>query len=245
MSATAVIFKRELTGYFATPVAYVFIVIFLLLTGIFSFYLGNFFERGQADLRSFFIFQPWLYLFLIPAIGMRLWAEERKTGTIELLLSLPISLAATVLGKFLAAWAFTAIALALTFPMWITVAYLGDPDHGVIFAGYIGSLLMAGGYLAITACISAITKNQVIAFVVAVMICFMFMVSGAPMVLDFFAAWTPKPVLDAISSFSFIIHFNAIVDGVIDLRDIVYFASLIVFWLFANAVVVDAKRAAG
>ena len=245
MNATAVIFKRELAGYFATPVAYVFIVIFLLLTGIFSFYLGNFFERGQADLRSFFIFQPWLYLFLIPAIGMRLWAEERKTGTIELLLSLPISLAATVLGKFLAAWAFTAIALALTFPMWITVAYLGDPDHGVIFAGYIGSLLMAGGYLAITACISAITKNQVIAFVVAVMICFMFTVSGAPMVLDFFAAWTPKPVLDAISSFSFIIHFNAIVDGVIDLRDIVYFASLIVFWLFANAVVVDAKRAAG
>ena len=245
MNATAVIFKRELAGYFATPVAYVFIVIFLLLTGIFSFYLGNFFERGQADLRSFFIFQPWLYLFLIPAIGMRLWAEERKTGTIELLLSLPISLAATVLGKFLAAWAFTAIALALTFPMWITVAYLGDPDHGVIFAGYIGSLLMAGGYLAITACISAITKNQVIAFVVAVMICFMFTVSGAPMVLDFFAAWTPKPVLDAISSFSFIIHFNAIVDGVIDLRDIVYFASLIVFWLFANAVVVDAKKAAG
>ncbi len=239
------IFKRELAGYFATPVAYVFIVIFLLLTGIFSFYLGNFFERGQADLRSFFIFQPWLYLFLIPAIGMRLWAEERKTGTIELLLSLPISLAATVLGKFLAAWAFTAIALALTFPMWITVAYLGDPDHGVIFAGYIGSLLMAGGYLAITACISAITKNQVIAFVVAVMICFLFTVSGAPMVLDFFAAWTPKPVLDAISSFSFLIHFNAIVDGVIDLRDIVYFASLIVFWLFANAVVVDTKRAAG
>ena len=245
MNATAVIFKRELAGYFATPVAYVFIVIFLLLCGIFSFYLGNFFERGQADLRSFFIFQPWLYLFLIPAIGMRLWAEERKTGTIELLLSLPISLAATVLGKFLAAWAFTAIALALTFPMWITVAYLGDPDHGVIFAGYIGSLLMAGGYLAITACISAITKNQVIAFVVAVMICFLFTVSGAPMVLDFFAAWTPKPVLDAISSFSFIIHFNAIVDGVIDLRDIVYFASLIVFWLFANAVVVDNNRAAG
>ena len=245
MNATAVIFKRELAGYFATPVAYVFIVIFLLLTGIFSFYLGNFFERGQADLRAFFIFQPWLYLFLMPAIGMRLWAEERKTGTIELLLSLPISLTATVLGKFLAAWVFTGIALALTFPMWITVAYLGEPDHGVILAGYIGSLMMAGGYLAITACISATTKNQVIAFVVAVMICFVFTVSGAPMVLDFFADWTPKPVLDAISSFSFIIHFNAIVDGVIDLRDLVYFASLIVFWLFANAVVVDTKKAAG
>lgn len=245
MNATAVIFKRELAGYFATPVAYVFIVIFLLLTGIFSFYLGNFFERGQADLRAFFIFQPWLYLFLMPAIGMRLWAEERKTGTIELLLSLPISLTATVLGKFLAAWVFTGIALALTFPMWITVAYLGEPDHGVILAGYIGSLMMAGGYLAITACISATTKNQVIAFVVAVMICFVFTVSGAPMVLDFFADWAPKAVLDAISSFSFILHFNAIVDGVIDLRDIVYFASLIIFWLFANAVVVDAKKAAG
>ncbi len=245
MHAAWVIFRRELASYFATPVAYVFIVIFLLLTGIFSFYLGNFFERGQADLRAFFIFQPWLYLFLIPAIGMRLWAEERKTGTIELLLSLPVSLAATVLGKFLAAWTFTAIALALTFPMWITVAYLGDPDHGVIVAGYVGSLLMAGGYLAIASCVSAITKNQVIAFVVAVVICFMFTVSGAPMVLDFFAAWAPQAILDAISSFSFIAHFNAIVDGVIDLRDIVFFASLIVFWLFANAMVVDAKKAAG
>ncbi len=245
MHAAWVIFRRELASYFATPVAYVFIVIFLLLTGIFSFYLGNFFERGQADLRAFFIFQPWLYLFLIPAIGMRLWAEERKTGTIELLLSLPVSLAATVLGKFLAAWTFTAIALALTFPMWITVAYLGDPDHGVIVAGYVGSLLMAGGYLAIASCVSAITKNQIIAFVVAVVICFMFTVSGAPMVLDFFAAWAPQAILDAISSFSFIAHFNAIVDGVIDLRDIVFFASLIVFWLFANAMVVDAKKAAG
>ena len=245
MHAAWVIFRRELASYFATPVAYVFIVIFLLLTGIFSFYLGNFFERGQADLRAFFIFQPWLYLFLIPAIGMRLWAEERKTGTIELLLSLPVSLAATVLGKFFAAWTFTAIALALTFPMWITVAYLGDPDHGVIVAGYVGSLLMAGGYLAIASCVSAITKNQIIAFVVAVVICFMFTVSGAPMVLDFFAAWAPQAILDAISSFSFIAHFNAIVDGVIDLRDIVFFASLIVFWLFANAMVVDAKKAAG
>ncbi len=244
MNAAAVIFKRELAGYFGTPVAYVFIVIFLLLTGIFSFYLGNFFERGQADLRAFFNFQPWLYLFLIPAIGMRLWAEERKTGTIELLLSLPVSLAATVLGKFLAAWAFTGIALALTFPMWITVAYLGDPDHGVIIAGYIGSLLMAGGYLAITACISAITKNQVIAFVVAVVICFMFTVSGAPMVLDFFAAWAPQGVLDTVAAFSFLSHFNAITDGVIDLRDVVYFLSLIAFWLFANLFIVEAKKAA-
>ena len=245
MTGLMPIFRRELAGYFATPVAYVFIVIFLVLSGVFSFYLGNFFERGQADLRPFFAFQPWLYLFLIPAIGMRLWAEERKTGTIELLMTLPVSLAGAVLGKFLAAWAFTAIALALTFPMWLTVAYLGQPDHGVILAGYVGSLLMAGGYLAIAACISAVTKNQVIAFVVAVVICFIFTVSGAPLVLDFFAAWAPQTILNALSSFSFITHFNAIVDGVIDLRDLIFFASLIAFWLFANAIVVDLKKASG
>jgi len=245
MSGTAVIFRRELAGYFATPVAYVFIVIFLVMSGIFTFYLGGFFERGQADLQAFFNFQPWLYLFLIPAIGMRLWAEERKTGTIELLLSLPISLAGAVLGKFLAAWAFTAIALALTFPMWITVGILGEPDNGVVVAGYIGSLLMAGGYLAITSCISAITKNQVIAFVVAIVICFAFTVSGAPLVLDFFAGWAPETILAVVSSFSFITHFSSIIDGVIDVRDIIYFASLIAFWLFANAVIVDLKKAAG
>ncbi len=245
MTGLGPIFRRELAGYFATPVAYVFIVIFLILSGVFCFYLGAFFQRGQADLKPLFSFLPWLYLFLIPAIGMRLWAEERKTGTIELLLSLPVSLAGAVLGKFLAAWAFTAIALALTFPIWLTVAYLGEPDHGVILAGYIGSLLMAGGYLAIASCISAITKNQVIAFVVAVVICFVFTVSSAPLVLDFFAAWAPQTILQAIASFGFLSHFTAIVDGVIDLRDIIYFASLIAFWLFANAVVVDFKKAAG
>ncbi len=245
MTGMWVIFRRELGAYFSTPVAYVFIVIFLAVSGVFSFYLGAFLERGQADLRAFFVFHPWLYLFLLPAIGMRLWAEERKTGTIELLLSFPITLADAVLGKFLAAWAFTAIALALTFPMWITVAYLGQPDHGVIVAGYVGSLLMAGGYLAIASCLSAVTKNQVIAFVVAVVVCFLFTVSGAPMVLDFFAAWAPRTLVDAISSFSFIGHFNSILNGVIDLRDVVFFASLITVWLFANAIVVDFKKAAG
>jgi ABC-2 type transport system permease protein len=236
------IFKRELEAYFATPVAYVFIVIFLFLNGIFTFYLGDFYERNQADLEPFFQFHPWLYLFLIPAISMRLWAEERKTGTIELLMTLPVSLAQAVLGKFLAAWCFTAIALALTFPIWITVNYLGDPDNTVILAGYLGSLLMAGGFLAIGSCISALTKNQVIAFVVSVVICFAFILSGFPIVLDFFRAWAPQALIEAISSFSFLTHFYSIRRGVIDVRDVIYFATLMAFWLYANTVVIEAKK---
>jgi ABC-2 type transport system permease protein len=244
MTGTWTIFKRELAGYFATPVAYVFIVIFLFLTGIATFYIGNFFERAQADLKSFFLYHPWLYLFLIPAISMRLWAEERKSGTIELLMTLPVSLGGIVLGKFLAAWAFTGIALALTFPMWLTVNYLGNPDNGVIVASYIGSLFMAGGYLAIGGCISALTKNQVIAFVVSVVVCFIFTVSGAAIVLEFVGAWAPQFLVQAIASFSFLTHFNAITEGVIDVRDVVFFATLIAVWLFANAIVVDLKKAA-
>ena len=243
MRATFVIMRRELGAYFNTPLAYIFIVIFLFLTGIFAFYIGSFLERGQADLKPFFQFHPWLYLFLVPAIAMRLWAEEWRSGSIELLLTLPAPLAASVIGKFLAAWLFTIIALACTFPMWLTVRYLGAPDHGVIFAGYVGSALMAGGYLAIGACISATTQNQVIAFVVSVVVCFLFTVSGAPLVLEFFAAWAPAPILEAIASFSFLSHFQAIVDGVIDLRDVVYFLSLIAIWLTANLIVVDLKRA--
>jgi ABC-2 type transport system permease protein len=243
MNHTCAIFRRELRAYFATPVAYVFIVIFLFLTGIFTFYIGNFYERGQADLEPFFQFHPWLYLFLIPAISMRLWSEERKTGTVELLMTLPVSLSEVVLGKFLAAWCFTAIALALTFPIWITVNYLGDPDNTVIFAGYIGSLLMAGGFLAIGSCISALTKNQVIAFVISVVICFLFILSGFSLVLDFFRAWAPQAIVDAIGSFSFLTHFTAIRKGVIDIRDLIYFGSLIAFWLYANTVAIDAKKA--
>jgi ABC-2 type transport system permease protein len=238
-----IIFKRELNGYFSTPIAYVFIVIFLLLSGVFTFHLGGFFGRGQADLQAFFTFHPWLYLFLIPALSMRLWAEERKSGSIELLLTLPISITDAVLGKFLAAWAFTGIALALTFPMWITVNYLGSPDNMVIVAGYIGSLLMAGGFLAMGSSISALTKNQVIAFIISVVVCLMFILSGLPMVLDFFNGWASQTIVDAISSFSFLTHFNAMSKGVIDLRDLVYFISLMAFWLFANIVFIEMKKA--
>jgi ABC-2 type transport system permease protein len=237
------IFKRELYGYFATPVAYVFIVIFLFLTGIFTFYLGAFYERGQADLDPFFRFHPWLYLFLIPAVAMRLWSEERKTGTIELLMTLPVSITDAVLGKFLAAWCFSAVALALTFPIWITVNYLGDPDNTVIIAGYIGSLLMAGGFLAIGSCISALTRSQVIAFVISVVICFLFILSGFPLVLDFFQGWAPQALVDAVASLSFLTHFDSIKKGVIDLRDLIYYAVLISFWLYATVVVVDARKA--
>lgn len=237
------VFRRELGGYFATPLAFIFIVIFLFTMGAFTFYMGGYFESGQADLQIFFNFHPWLYLFLIPAISMRLWAEERRTGSIELLLSLPIPLWAAVLGKFLAAWVFSGIALALTFPMWITVNYLGHPDNGVILAGYIGSFFMAGSYLAIGSCLSATTRNQVIAFVVSVVVCFLFTVSGLPLVTDFFASWAPQQVLNTIASFSFLTHFTAITQGVIDIRDIIYFFTLIASWLIACGIVVDMKKA--
>ncbi len=242
MSSALTIARRELAGYFATPLAYVFIIVYLFLTGIFTFYVGNFFERGEADLVPFFDFLPWLYLFLIPAIAMRLWAEERKAGTIELLLTLPVPLWAAIVGKFLAAWAFTAIALALTFPLWLTVNYLGEPDNGVILAGYIGALLMAGAYLAIGSCLSAATRNQVVAFVLTVVVCFLFTASGAPMVLDA-VAWAPQAVVDTVASFSFLTHFNGIVAGVIEMKDIVFFATLIVAALAANAIVIDMKKA--
>jgi ABC-2 type transport system permease protein len=243
LKKTYILFKRELAGYFATPVAFVFIVIFLFLSGVFTFYLGGFYEREQADLQPFFSFHPWLYLFLIPAISMRLWAEERKTGTVELLFTLPVSMAQTVLGKFLAAWAFTGIALVLTFPIWITVNYLGSPDNGVILASYIGSWLMAGAYLAIGACVSAMTKNQVIAFVVSLVICLAFILAGFPIVLEFFQGWAPQWLVDSIRSFSFLTHFNSITKGVIDARDIIFFASLIGCCLFANAVLLDKTKA--
>ena len=243
MSQLSVIFKRELASYFATPLAYVFILIFLVLSGVFTFYLGGFFESGQANLSAFFNFHPWLYLFLVPAIAMRLWAEERKSGTIELLMTLPITRFDAVTGKFLAAWAFAGLALLLTFPMIITVNYLGEPDNGAIVTGYIGSWLLAGAYLAIGSCMSALAKNQVIAFILAVSVCFLFIVSGFPMVLDGFSGWAPQWLVDAVASLSFLTRFDAISKGVIDLRDLLYFLTLIAAWLAATAVVIDLKKA--
>lgn len=242
MSTTLVIARRELGNYFATPVAYVFIVIFLILNGVFTFYLGGLYERGQADLQPFFTFHPWLYLFLIPALSMRLWAEERKTGTIELLITLPVSIWAAVTGKFLAAWVFTAIALALTFPVWLTVNYLGNPDNAVILASYLGSFLMAGAYLAVGSCVSAFTRNQVIAFVIAFVICFVFVLTGFPMVMDVFKGWAPQMLINAISTMSFLSHFEAITRGVIDLRDVIFFLSFIACWLLATAIAVEIKK---
>ena len=237
------VFKREMSGYFATPVAYVFIVVFLVANGAFTFYIGDFFAADQVDLGTFFGFHPWLYLFFVPAIAMRLWAEEKVSGTIELLMTLPIPIWAMVLGKFLAGWAFIGLALALTFPVWITVNYLGDPDNGVIFASYLGSLLMAGAYLAIGSCLSAATRNQVIAFVVSVAVSFLFTVSGLPLVLAFFQSWTPDVFVRAIAGLSFTTHFEAIMSGVIDFRDVVFFLSLAGVWLGANAVLIDYRKA--
>ncbi len=234
--------KRELISYFATPVAYVFITIFLLLSGLFTFYLGNFFEIGQASLGSFFEWHPWLYLFLVPAITMRLWSEEKKSGTIELLTTLPVSTLNIVLGKFMAAWLFTLLALILTFPIWITVNYLGNPDNGVIMASYIGSLLMSGGYLSIGIFISSLTKNQVIAFIVSVTVCFLFTVSGLPIVLDFFSNWAGEAITDVIASFSFLANYSDISRGIIDFRTLVYFLSLIVLFLYLNVITLDNSR---
>lgn len=243
MNPIATVFRRELQSYFATPVAYVFIVIFLILSGALTFYFGGFYERGQADLSSFFVYHPWLYLFLVPAIAMRLWAEERKSGTIELLLTLPITMFQAVLAKFLAAWAFVGIALALTFPIWITVNYLGDPDNGVIFTGYVGSFLMAGAFLAIGSCLSAATRNQVVAFILTVVACFLLLLAGFPLVLGFFQTLLPQGVVDAISGLSLYAHFDAISKGVLDLRDLIYFLLTIGAWLYATAVVIDLKKA--
>jgi ABC-2 type transport system permease protein len=243
MGKTVIIFKRELYAYFSTPLAYVFIVIFLVMNGIFTFDLGGFFIRGQADLQPFFSFHPWLYLFMIPALAMGLWADERKSGTIELLMTLPIRLRDAVLGKFLAAWVLSGIALLLTFPIWITVNYLGSPDNGVILAAYIGSWLMAGGFLAIGSCMSALTRNAVIAFILTVTICFVFVSSGSPIVLNAFSGWAPQILLDAIATLSFLTHFDAINKGVLDIRDLLFFAAVITAWLLASAIVIEIKKA--
>ena len=243
MKQLPIIFKREFTSFFATPLAYVFLLIFLVLSSVFTFYQGGFYESGQANLNPFFNFHPWLYLFLVPALAMRMWAEERKSGTIELLMTLPITRFESVVGKFLAAWVFAGIALLLTFPMVLTVNYLGDPDNGAILTGYLGSWLLVGAYLSVGSCMSALAKNQVIAFILTVSLCFLFVVSGFSLVLDIFNGWAPQWLLDAVASFSFLTRFQAISKGVIDVRDLLYFLSFITAWLMATAVVIDLKKA--
>jgi ABC-2 type transport system permease protein len=238
MSAMSTIFKRELEGYFATPVAYVFLVIFLLLSGLLTFWIGQWFESGQASLLSFFGFHPWLYLVLMPAIAMRMWAEERNTGSIELLLTLPVTLKDAVLGKFLAAWSFAGVALLLTFPMWFLVNYLGEPDNGVILASYIGSWLMSGAFLAIGACMSAVTRSQVIAFVLTVVVGLFFLFFG---LIPVFGG--EGTLVETAATLGFITHFNAISKGVLDLRDVVFFLSVIGVFLAATMVVIELKKA--
>jgi ABC-2 type transport system permease protein len=243
MSPVFAIARRELRGYFATPLAPVFIVIFLLLAGVLTFYVGGFFEGGQADLQSFFRYHPWLYLLLVPAVSMPLWAEERKSGTLELLLTQPVATWQAVLGKFLAAWAFVALALALTFPMWITVNWLGSPDNGVIFASYLGSLLMAGAYLAVGSCLSATTRSQVVAFILTVMTCLLLLLAGFPLALDPLHGLLPQAAIDAVMGISFLTHFQAIMRGVLDLRDVSYFLLAIAAWLTASVLVINIRKA--
>ena len=243
MNAAIAVLKRELQSYFLTPVAYVFIVIFLISANWLAFGVGLLYERGQADLGPFFTFHPWLFLFLVPALSMRLWAEERRSGSIELLMTLPLEPWQAVLGKFLAAWLFTALAIVLTFPIWLTINYLGNPDNGTILAAYIGSILMAGGFIAVGSCLSAITKNQVIAFVLSVIACFVLLAAGYPVVLDVFSPWLPPAIVDGIASLGFLTHFEDISKGVIDLRDLVYFGLLIGTCIYANTLILGIKQA--
>ncbi|HFB2048853.1 MAG: ABC transporter permease subunit [Hyphomicrobiaceae bacterium] len=243
MRKIQIIFWREFSAYFETTLAYTFVAIFAALTNAFTFYVGNFFTRGQADLQVFFQYHPWIYLILVPAIAMRLWAEERKSGSIEMLMTLPITSSHAILGKFLAAWAFITVALTITFPIWLTVNYLGDPDNGVILASYFGSVLMAGAFLAIGSFVSALTKNQVIAFITTSGICFLFIMSSHPLVLEFVRVWAPDFIVSSIESVSFLRHFRQITQGLITLPTLIFYVSLITFFLFANKLVIDQKKA--
>ena len=237
------VFRREFRSYFQTPLAAVFLVIFLFLAGLFTFNIGGFFDRGQADLRPFFQFNPWLYVFLVPAVSMRLWAEERRTGTIELIMTLPFGAADLVVGKFLAAWAFTTLALTLTFPLWITVSWLGNPDHGTIFVAYLASALLAGAFLAVGSFLSALTKNQVIAFVLCAVACFVLLLAGFPAVIDFLrAAQAPSGFIEGLASTSALTHYESMMRGVIDLRDVLYFLLVIAAFLAINIFAIDWKK---
>ncbi|WP_426663233.1 ABC transporter permease subunit [Rhodanobacter aciditrophus] len=242
MSPVGAVMRRELRSFFVTPMAWVFLVIFLVLAGILTFYTGDFYERGQADLQPFFAVHPWLYLILVPAVTMRMWAEEAKGGTLELLLTLPLALWQAMLGKFLAAWLFIGLALALTFPLWLTVNYLGAPDNGVIFAGYLGSWLMAGSFVAIGACLSALTRSQVVAFVLTATVCVLLILAGQPQVLDFFSGALPRRLVNAMAYLSMLRHFEAIARGVLDLRDLAYFVLSTLGWLTAGVLLLALKR---
>ncbi len=240
---TYIIFDRELKGYFRTPLASIFLLVFLALSSGMTFFLGRFFERDQADLTAFFSWHPWLFLVLMPAIGMRLWAEERRSGTIELLITLPVTNTQLVIGKFLASWIFTLIALILTMPIWITVNYLGDPDNNVILISYIGSWLMAGAFLALTSCLSALTKNQVIAFIISSISGFVLIMAGFNLVLSAVRSWSPNWITETISSMSFLSHFSRIQMGVFDLSTLVFFVSMIILCLWINVQLVQVKKA--
>ncbi len=237
------VFRRELMSLFTTPLAYVFLVVFLLLNGGLGFFLGGFLERGQAELSPFFTFHPWLFLVLAPALTMRMWAEERKTGTIELLLTLPVTVRAAVLGKFAAAWAFAGIALALTVPIWVTVNVLGDPDNAVIAVGYLGSFLAAGGLIAVGAFASALSRNQVVAFVLAASGALVLLLSGTPVVIHAFSGWAPPMLMDGIASLSLMTHVQPFASGLVRLVDIVYFLLLMLAFLGGTGLAVAAKKA--
>ncbi len=238
------IFKREFRSYFASPVAYIFIILFLVMNGVFTFFVGAFYERGQADLTPFFNFHPWIYLVFIPALSMRLWSEERAQGTIELLLTLPITIYQAVLAKFIAAWSVSGIALVLTFPIWLTVNYLGQPDNGVIFASYIASWILAGAFLSVSSLFSACSSNQVVALILSICIGFFFVVAGLPIVLSWFSGWAPNVVIDAVASLSFLGHFQNISKGILDIRDVVYFVVVIAVFLYMTSLIVSVSKAA-
>ena len=246
---TRTILKRELKSYFESPVAYVFLVVFLMLTAFLTFAVGRFYESGQADLRGFFFWHPWVYLILVPAAAMRLWAEERRSGTIELLLTMPVTLPQAIAGKFLAAWAFLGLALALTFPILLTTLYLGEPDVGVALTGYLGSLLLAGTYLSIGILTSAMTRNQVISFVISVVICLFLLLAGWPPVTDLLVRVAQEHaslgwLVQGVASLGFMPHYEAIQRGVVSLQDLAYYASIIIFMLTATGVVLENRKAA-
>jgi ABC-2 type transport system permease protein len=242
MRNTKGIIKRELAGYFGSPVAYVFLVIFLVLCGFFTFYVSHFYEQEQADLRAFFEWHPWIFLFLVPAVGMRLWADERRTGTIELILTLPVTLPEVIVGKFIAAWLFIGLGLFLTFPLVLTVSYLGDPDLGAVFCAYVGSFLLAGAYLSVGSMTSSMTRNQVISFILSVIICLFLVLAGWPPVVEILSGWSPQWLINVISGFSFMPHFQSMERGVLDIRDIIYYISVIFFMLFSNGVVLQNRK---